>query len=270
MKGKLTTVLLVLVFAIGLSLLLYPTVSNVWNSFHSSRVVSNYDRMVSALPEEDYTQIMEAAREYNRRLLHNPSRFLMGEEEDVGYQNLLALGENQVMGYIDIPKLGVRLPIYHGTGEAVLQAGVGHIVGSSLPVGGESTHTALSGHSGLPSARLLTDLDQLQMGDLFYLHVFGNVLAYQVDQILVVEPDDMAPLEILEGQDFATLVTCTPYGINTHRLLVRGVRAHPAEVVDTTIIAEASNLGIWTSAALFGAPVFALCLIVFLIFRKRK
>lgn len=268
MKGKtVTTILLALVFIIGLSLLVYPSFSNYWNSFRQSRVVSNYERAVGDLSQESSEEILQAARAYNQGLPANPNRFLDGDDNDPEYLSLLRLGDSDVMGYIIIPKINIRLPLYHGTSDAVLQVGVGHIVGSSLPVGGESTHAVLSGHTGLPSASLLTNLDQLKMDDRFYLHVFGEQLVYQVDQILVVEPDEIDSLEITPGEDHVTLVTCTPYGINSHRLLVRGTRIFPEAA---EILGEAELLDAWVVATLMALPPLLLLLLVLVVFRKRK
>lgn len=269
-KDKLITVLLVLVFVIGLSLLLYPTVSNYWNLMHSSRVVANYDSMISALSKADYQEMIDAARAYNQSLLNNPNRFLLTEEGTRAYKQLLSINQSDVMGYVNIPKINVRLPLYHTTDEAVLQVGIGHMEGSSLPIGGESTHAAMSGHTGLPSARLWTDLDQVSIGDKFYIHVAGDLLVYQVDQIKVVEPDDMSLLEIVPGEDHATLVTCTPYGINSHRLLVRGTRIHPVQV---EIQSNAREMATWIGVMLIAAPVFLIGLIgliLYWVFKKRK
>ncbi len=272
MKKKVTTILLMLVFAVGLSLLLYPVVSNFWNQMHASQVVTDYDKAVSSISQEDYTEIIEAAQEYNQSLLTRTDRFANSEEEenDPTYLAQLQADGSDVMGYVQIPKIDVKLPIYHGTTESVLQVGVGHIAGSSLPVGGESTHCALSGHTGLPSAKLLTDMDQLEIGDMFYLHVFGNVLAYQVDQILVVEPNDVDPLAIVPGEDYVTLVTCTPYGVNSHRLLVRGTRIQAEDFSQIAPASDAEPLNRLIGMALIAVPVFLLCLIIYLIISKRK
>lgn len=271
MRKKNATILLILVFAVGLSLLLYPTVSNYWNSLHATRVVASYDNLVSTISNQDYTAMIEAANAYNQTLLAKPNRFLEGDEKDPLYRSLLRIEGSDVLGYVEIPKINVKLPIYHGTDEAVLQVGVGHLVGSSLPVGGESTHSALSGHTGLPSAKLLTDMDQLVIDDMFYLHIFGAALAYQVDQIEIVEPENIEPLEIVPGEDYVTLVTCTPYGINSHRLLVRGRRVFPEEApVRIVLSSDGEYVAWWQPVALFAAPVFLLGLIPYLIFRKRK
>jgi sortase A len=272
MKKKVTTILLMLLFAVGLSLLLYPVVSNYWNQMHASKVVVNYDKAVAEISTQDYAEIIKAANAYNQSLLTRTDRFSTStdEESDPNYLEQLVADGSDVMGYVQIPKIDVKLPIYHGTTESVLQVGVGHIAGSSLPVGGESTHCALSGHTGLPSAKLLTDMDQLEVGDMFYMHILGNVLAYQVDQILIVEPDDVEPLAIVPGEDYVTLVTCTPYGINSHRLLVRGTRVQPEDFSQIAPTNDAEPLNRLIGMAVIAVPVFLLCLIMYLIISKRK
>ncbi len=224
-QGGLSTILLLSVFLLGLALLLYPTVSDCWNTFHASRAITRYTEQVAELDRERYAALWEAAREYNGRLAEKENRFLMSDEEREEYEGLLDVAGNGIMGYLEIPGIGCTLPIYHGTGEAVLQVGAGHLEGSSLPVGGAGTHCVLSGHRGLPSARLFTDLDRVAVGDRFSLRVLDETLCYEVDQILTVEPSDVDALAIEAGKDYCTLVTCTPYGINSHRLLVRGHRA---------------------------------------------
>jgi len=233
-------VLILLVFLlilfIGLSVLLYPSVSNYINEKNQSRVISIYDDNLTALSAADYTAYLEAARAYNTELaesglsVHDAFSSADDDEDRTGeYWNLLDLDGTGVMGYIVIDKIDLTLPVYHGTDEAVLAAGVGHLQGSSLPVGGESTHAVLSAHTGLPSAEYFTDIDQLVEGDTFELHIFGEVLTYEVDQILTVLPDELDALAIVPGEDYVTLVTCTPYGVNTHRLLVRGTRIENTE-----------------------------------------
>ena len=224
MRKHLSTIVLVLLLLIGLSLLLYPTVSDYWNSFHQTRAIATYAENVAALDNASYDAIWDAARQYNRNLCSRSNSFLLSEEQKAEYESLLDISGQGVMGYIEIPEIDVSLPIYHGTEDPVLQVAVGHLEWTSLPVGGESTHCVLSGHRGLPSAKLFTDLDKLEEGDCFYLHILDETLAYQVDQIKVVEPEHTEDLEITAGQDYCTLVTCTPYAINTHRMLVRGTR----------------------------------------------
>ena len=224
MRKHLTTIILILLLLTGLSFLLYPTVSDWWNSLHQSRAIAGYTEAVEGMDEESYEKWWNEAREYNQSLKRKPDRYRMTEGEKAGYEAQLDVAGNGIMGYIEIPGIKCSLPIYHGTDEAVLQVAVGHVSGSSLPVGGEGSHCVLSGHRGLPSAKLFTDLDQMGEGDLFMLHVLDETLTYEVDQITVVLPEEVNDLELVEGEDYCTLVTCTPYGINTHRLLVRGKR----------------------------------------------
>ena len=230
MKKHLSTIFLFLVFFMGLSLLLYPTFSDWWNSMHQSRAISTYSEAVATMDNEKYDEIWSAAWEYNRSLIDRPNDYLLSEEQKVQYEALLDIGQNGIMGYIEIPKIDVTLPVYHGTEESVLQVAIGHLEWTSLPVGGESSHCVVSGHRGLPSAKLFTDLDKMEVGDTFLLRVLDEVLTYEVDQILIVEPQETKALMIEEGKDLCTLVTCTPYGINTHRMLVRGHRIETEEV----------------------------------------
>lgn len=241
----LTRVLILAIFLvilfIGLSALLYPTVSNYINEKNQTRVINIYDENLAVLSAADYTAYLDAARDYNARLANSkiPVRdafasFGKDTDRKGDYWKLLDLDGSSVMGYIVIDKIDVRLPIYHGSDETVLQAGVGHMQGSSLPVGGESTHAVLSAHTGLPSAEYFTDIDQLANGDTFELHVLGETLTYRVDQILTVLPDKLDALSIIPGEDHVTLVTCTPYGVNTFRLLVRGTRIENAETKSET------------------------------------
>lgn len=224
MKNKLTTILLILALFAGLSLLLYPTVSDYWNSLHASQAVADYAENVRNLEAEKYEQVLQDAKSYNQMLPYEQTTFALSEEEKEAYDALLDISGTGVMGYIEIPTVNISLPVYHGTEDAVLQIAVGHLEWSSLPVGGESTHCVLSGHRGLPSTKLFTNLDKLVAGDKFIMRVLDEVLTYEVDQILIVEPTDVSTLIIEAGKDLCTLVTCTPYGINSHRLLVRGHR----------------------------------------------
>lgn len=228
MKNKLTTILLILALFAGLSLLLYPTVSD-WNSLHASQAVADYAENVRNLEAEKYEQVLQDAKSYNQMLPYKQTTFALSEEEKEAYDALLDISGTGVMGYIEIPTVNISLLVYHGTEDAVLQIAVGHLEWSSLPVGGESTHCVLSGHRGLPSAKLFTNLDKLVAGDKFIMRVLDEVLTYEVDQILIVEPTDVSTLMIEAGKDLCTLVTCTPYGINSHRLLVRGHRIENQE-----------------------------------------
>ena len=261
-KNWIFTLLLLLIFLAGLSLLLYPTISDYWNSFHQSRAIASYVDTVAELDDDAYQEIWEQAQAYNAALPRDDTRFVPGEEEIAYYDTLLNVSGNGIMGYLEIPSIEVTLPVYHGTDEEVLQVAVGHIEGSSLPVGGPGTHSVISGHRGLPSATLLTDLDQLEIGDVFMLHVLDETLTYEVDQIHIVEPDDVSYLAIEEGEDLCTLVTCTPYGINTHRLLVRGHRIETqAEAVSISVSADAIQISPMMVAAALAVPVLLILLL---------
>lgn len=235
MKKKLTNVLLVVILLAGAALLLYPSAADYWNSFHQSRAIASYSESVANLNTADYERIWQAAVEHNQRMAGRQVPFSLTEEEWAEYESQLNVSGNGIMGYIEIPKIEVALPIYHGTGDSVLQVATGHIESSSLPVGGESTHCIISGHRGLPSARLFTDLDQLSEGDYFQLRILNEILTYEVDQIRIVLPSEVNELGITQEKDYCTLVTCTPYGINSHRMLVRGRRiANPREAASIT------------------------------------
>ena len=271
MRKHLSTIVLLFILLIGLSLLLYPTVSDYWNSFHQTKAITTYAENVAALDNTSYDAIWDAARQYNRNLLNRSNSFRLSEEQKAEYERLLDVSGVGVMGYIEIPEIDVSLPIYHGTEDSVLQVAVGHLEWTSLPVGGESTHCVLSGHRGLPSAKLFTNLDKLREGDIFLLRVLDEILTYEVDQILIVEPQDTAALEIVEGQDYCTLVTCTPYGINTHRLLVRGHRIDNIEEVKTVrVTADAVQLEPMLVAPVVAIPMLLILLILLLLPRRRK
>ncbi len=265
-KGNLVTVLLVLVLFVGLSLLLYPTVSDYYNSFHQTRAIASYAEEVAKLDDDRYDEMWEAAQDYNRTLIGRENEFTLTEEQKAKYESLLDVSGLGVMGYIEIPSIGCSLPVYHGTEESVLQIAVGHLEWTSLPVGGESTHAVLSGHRGLPSAKLFTNLDKLVEGDTFILRVLDEVLTYEVDQILIVEPQETAALQIVEGKDYCTLVTCTPYGVNTHRLLVRGHRIDTVEEAQTVrITADAIQIEPLMVAPIVAIPMLLLLLIILLL-----
>ena len=217
-------ILLVLALVAGLSLLLYPTVSDYWNSLHASQAVASYDQAVKSMDEGKYDELLQRAGQYNRDLFLRGSLFSLTDEEREDYNSQLDIDGSGVMGYIEIPTIKVSLPIYHGTSDDVLQVAVGHLEWSSLPVGGESTHAVLSAHRGLPTAKLFSDLDLMQVGDRFTIYTLNQALTYQVDQITVILPEEIEALAIEPGKDYVTLMTCTPYAVNTHRLLVRGVR----------------------------------------------
>lgn len=223
-KGAWINIILIAIFFLGLSLLLYPAVSDYWNSLHQSRAIAEYADEVAHLDEDQYKEIWDAVDAYNKSILERSNPYLVSEEKLTEYNSLLNLSGDGVMGYIEIPAIGCSLPIYHGVEEKVLQKAIGHLDWTSLPAGGENTHCVVSGHRGLPSAKLFTNLDVLVEGDLFMLRILDEILTYEVDRILIVEPHESEALRIVEGEDYCTLVTCTPYGVNTHRLLVRGHR----------------------------------------------
>ncbi len=268
--GVSTVILIVLLFA-GLSLLLYPSVSDYWNSFRQSQVITNYSEQIASLDNEHYTALIEEAREYNKTLVDRRNEYLLSSDQQVHYEELLNVSGVGAMGYIEIPSIKCMLPIYHGTSEAVLQIAVGHLEWSSLPVGGESTHCVLSGHRGLPSAKLFTDLDRLAIGDIFVLRILNEILTYEVDQILIVEPHETASLLIEEGQDYCSLVTCTPYGINSHRLIVRGHRIENIErAKKIRINAEADKIEPLLVAPMIALPILLVLLIKLMMPQKPK
>lgn len=254
------------VLFIAVLALLYPTVSDFWNSFHESRVVQSYQKTVRKLDNAAYQAELDRARSFNRGVIaQKPREDLTGEEKSA-YESLLNVANNGVMGYIEIPLLQLSLPIYHGLDDAVLQRSVGHLVGSSLPVGGEGTHSVIGAHRGLPSAKLFTELDRMQVGDLFFLHIMDETLTYKVDKISIITPDQWAPLAPVPEKDFCTLLTCTPYGINTHRLLVRGERID--NPVNSRVVADALILESEKVALFLAIPV--LCILFVLVLRPRK
>ena len=254
MKKNKSTAILILVFFVGLSLLLYPTISDYWNSFHSSKAIATYAAEVAKLDPISYDQIWEEARTYNKMLAEKKNKYILSEEEYAAYEKLLDITGTGIMAEIEIPSVRVDLPVYHGMDESVLQVAAGHLEWSSFPVGGESTHCVISAHRGLPSAKLFTNLDELAEGDVFLLRTLDELLTYEVDQILIVEPEDISALHIESGKDLCTLVTCTPYGINSHRLLVRG---HRVETVDTLSWAKVTSDALQVEPIIV-APLLAL------------
>ena len=272
MKRKhISTIFIILIFLVGLGFISYPTVSNLWNQAHQSRAIATYSKQVEKLDDSENKKMLKAARRYNKSLLKKSDHWKLSKKDKKKYESLLDVSGTGIMGYIEVPKIDCSLPIYHGTDEGALQIAIGHLEGSSLPVGGKSTHCVLSGHRGLPSARLFTDLDQMEEGDIFILNILGRKLAYEVDQIRVVLPEEMSDLEIEEGKDLCTLVTCTPYGINTHRLLVRG---HRTEYVEKKVAEEKKEVQTKkTDIRLMiagGAGVLILLIIIIVIVIKRR
>lgn len=256
-------IILVLMLLAGMFLLLYPSFSDYWNSFHQSRAISSYIEHVTKIDTSAYEGILASARKYNAALNTGKFRWFLSDEEKEAYNAELSLDDSGAMGFLTIDKINVQLPIYHGTNEAILQTAIGHIEWSSLPVGGESTHAVFSGHRGLPSARLFTDLDKLNETDIFQLSVLNETLTYQIDQIRVVEPTDLTELQIVPGKDYCTLVTCTPYGINSHRLLVRGHRvANPQG--DAKVVADAMQIDRIYVVPFIGVPILLVLLLMML------
>ena len=270
-KKNRSTIVLVLIFIVGLSLLLYPSLSDYWNSFHQSRAIATYAEAVADLDDVDYEKMWQEAEEYNEQLKNKTNRWTLTEEEEEEYNRILDVGGTGIMGYIEIPEIKVSLPIYHGTDEGVLQIAVGHIPGASLPIGGMGTHSVVSGHRGLPSAKFFTNLDELKEGDIFMIRVLDETLTYEVDQIRIVEPDDLTSLEIDPEQDLCTLVTCTPYGVNTHRLLVRGHRIENLNDDSIRVTADAMQVDEILVATAVAVPVLLILFVwVMVHYRKRK
>lgn len=271
-KKNWMTVFLAVIFFAGLGLLLYPTVSDYWNSLHQSTAVTNYVESVTNIDDSKYEELWNEAVAYNEKLGKTGINWNLSDEEKEEYNNYLKVDDTGIMSYIEIPVINCSLPIYHGTEESVLQVAVGHIEGTSLPVGGKSTHCVMSGHRGLPSAKLFTDLDKLVEGDTFIIHTLDATLTYEVDQIRIVEPSDLSDLQIEEGKDLCTLVTCTPYGINTHRLLVRGHRvANEEEKEEVRVSSDATLIDpVQVSPFLAGPILFLLLLGVLFGSKKRE
>ena len=276
MKKKTYKILIVIIFLAGLSLLLYPLVANQWNNHRQKQLISNYESVVAdkeAAGNIDYAAEMKKAEAYNDALLPSilPDSFAVADastETDSSYEDSLNIAGDGMMGIVEIPKIAIKLPIYHGTGDEVLQKAAGHLEGSSLPIGGESTHAVISAHRGLPSASLFTDLDQLEIGDHFLIHVLDETLCYEVDQILVVDPEDTSALAVEDGEDLMTLLTCTPYGVNTQRLMVRG---HRVPYEEQTVADEQTPLSglslhtnylLWVIVGIVVTGVFILILFI--------
>ncbi len=273
MKKNRSNIILILIFLVGLSVMLYPTVSDYINQKNQSRAVASYSEEVENLSDVDYQAYFDAADDYNRRLAETPDAFYRPEEVS-GYTDTLDVSGTGIMGYITISKIGVELPVYHGTSDGVLQVAAGHLEGSSLPVGGAGTHAVISAHRGLPSAKLFTNLDELEAGDTFTITVLDRVLTYEVDQISIVLPTETDLLQPVEGKDYVTLMTCTPYGINTHRLLVRGKRIENAEnQKHIRVTADALRIEPIIVAPALAVPMLLVMLVVMLAvprLRKRK
>ena len=269
-KGYASTIILVSIFLVGLCILLYPTISDFWNEKRQSQAIINYDDLIVDLTPEDYSEYFRKANEYNRKLSLISSPFLGHKSLENEYYDTLDVNGDGMMGYITIEKIKIQLPIYHGTSDKVLNSAVGHVEGSSLPVGGVGTHSVLSAHRGLPSAKLFTNLDKLEIGDIFTIRILDQTITYQVDQILIVFPDEVKDLYAVPDEDYCTLVTCTPYGINTHRMLVRGNRIENIEAEKkVNVITEAYRIDPLIVTPAVAAPMLGI-LLIFLLVKSSK
>lgn len=265
--GSASTVILVLIMLAGLAVFLYPTVSDWWNSMHASRAIAGYVDAVDEMSEAEKEAMLEAARLYNESLSEGV-HFNLSEEEYAEYESILDVTGTGIMGYIQIPSIGVNLPVYHGVDEGILQIAAGHIPGSSFPIGGDGAHSVMSGHRGLPSAKLFSDLDKLDEGDIFTVTVLDETITYMVDQIRIVLPEETDELGIVNGKDYATLVTCTPYGINSHRILMRGHRIAGLDGIGVS--AEAVRIPVYIVIPAIGIPILFLLLAGLLVYYKRR
>lgn len=261
MRKHLTSIIIALVFLVGLCVLLYPSVSNFVNSRNQSHAIADYDEALADYTPEDFSSAFKAADDYNRQLADHPEAFYDPEKID-GYEDTLNVSGTGIMGYIDIDKIGVELPIYHSTDDSILQIGVGHLQGTSLPVGGKGTHCVLSGHRGLPSAKLFSDLDQLEEGDTFTITIMNRLLTYRIDQVKVVLPEETDDLQIDPDKDYCTLITCTPYGVNSHRMLVRGVRTDNAEIETEYSVSDVRVIEPAIVACVIALPVLIIIVII--------
>lgn len=270
MLKKLMTAFLILVFLAGLGIVLYPTIADGWNSVRHSKVISTYKDNVSKLKDAEYKRILEDAHAYNKKLAGKVFRkFVLSEPEQEAYESLLNVNSDGMMGYIDIPKINVNLPIYHGTNEGVLQFAAGHIEWTSLPVGGLGSHAVISGHRGVPSSKLLSNIDQLSIADYFVLHILNETLTYQVDNIQTVLPQDIESIQVDPNEDYCTLITCTPYGINTHRLLVRGHRVPNLSEEEYAAETQKSTNYVLIVSAIVAILIIA-AIIIWRVFRKKR
>ena len=280
---RVSNTILVLILLAGIAIAAYPAFSDYWNSMHQTRAIQSYAERVAELDNEEYTAVWEAALDYNRRLAENPNPWAMEDEDIEDYERQLNVDGTGNMGFISIPKIAVNLPLYHGTSDAVLQSSIGHIEGTSLPAGSVhpdpddfskveyASHSVLSGHRGLPSAKLFSDLDAMEVGDVFYLTILDQTLTYQVDKISVILPEDSSELSLFPGKDYCTLMTCTPYGINTHRLLVRGVRVeNDKELLDVRVTADALKVEPLYVVPFIAAPVLLLLILWVVLFPGKK
>lgn len=269
-RSSASTIVLVAIFFIGLCILLYPTISDFWNEKRQSQAIMDYDSLLADLKPEDYTEHFKKAEDYNRKLRLISSPFIGYSTLDKEYYSTLDVNGDGMLGYITIEKIKVQLPIYHGTSDKVLNSAVGHVEGSSLPIGGKSTHSVLSAHRGLPSAKLFTNLDKMEIGDVFTITILNRTITYQVDQVLIVLPDKIEEMQVKNGEDYCTLLTCTPYGINTHRMLVRGTRIENIEEEKkVNVITEAYQIDPFIVTPAVAAPMLG-ALLIFLMVKSSK
>jgi len=269
MRSRKSTIILLFCFFAGLSILLYPSLSSYWNSKTQTQAIVDYEGMLARIKAEDYTQYFEAAEEYNTKLaqLEKP---LTEYNQLTGYNDILNVNGNGMMGYITVPKINQELPLYHGTSDAVLAVAVGHFEGTSLPVGGENTHSVVSAHRGLPTATLFTYLDRMEIGDTFHFTILDRIITYEVDQIRIVEPHDLSLIQIEEGKDYCTLLTCTPYGINTQRLLVRGQRLDTSLKRNIYIANEAYRVDTLVVMPIVALPILAIFMVYVMVAPVKK
>lgn len=270
LKKQIPNIIFGIIFIIGICIFLYPSVSNYINSKNQSRVISTYQDAMSSMTTEDYTRFWDKAIAYNEALAEKTMNFELSDAELEEYNSILDATGTGVIGYIEIENIGVNLPIYHGTEESVLQVGIGHLEGTSFPTGTTGTHAVLSGHRGLPSSKLFSDLDQMIVGDTFLLHILNQTFAYQVDQINIVLPEEAQDLAIQPDKEYVTLVTCTPYGVNTHRLLVRAKRVDYNEETKLIVPADAVRYGSLVVAPFIGAPILLIAFIVFMVLTSNR
>ncbi len=270
MKKRILTILIFIIMLSGLSLLVFPTLSDFFNSVSRAKDINTYAASVAEIDDEEYKQIWDSAVDYNARLAKKPAHWKLSEEEVADYEKQLDISGRGIMSYIEISKLGCSLPVYHGTGAEVLQIAIGHLEGTSLPVGGKSTHCVLSGHRGLPSAKLFSNLDQLSEGDTFTIRTLNETLTYEVDEISVVLPGETGKLQIVNGEDLCTLMTCTPYGVNTHRLLVRGRRVDNEKSTEIRVTADALQIDPLMIAPFLGVPVLIILFVIVITYKRKR
>lgn len=272
MKKKsnvISTIILTIMLFVGLAVMLYPTISDWWNSRVQSRAIANYNEIIAEMDDDQTQNLIQQARDYNEKLF-NTYLPIVNTDEVEGYDDILNISDTHIMGYISIPVINVELPIYHGTSAEVLNIAAGHLKGSSFPVGGNNTHAVISAHRGLPSAKLFTDLDKLVVGDTFTINILGEVYTYEIEEILIIEPDEIENLAIFPNNDYVTLMTCTPYGVNTHRLLLRSHRIETQQVYDVKVTADATQVDPMIVVPVMALPFLIILICFWVISGKKK